>query len=185
MNTTHRLSDDSSDADTLRPRCFAYHGSATMLLWMLPPCLAMLLGPIMCAISLTGRITAIPVVALGNFVLGFITALGAVTAVHFWFRTWKFLDAVRRGIRTDAKGLRIPDWDGSGSDRYAWEDVEALAIIRCGGLIRPPIVLLYVDGSRTQIPAWLEGRYELVQMIIERAGLTEAHSTWWERRYGT
>lgn len=119
------------------------------------------------------------------------TVGGWLVPLFVWFivgiqsagATVKHTVAYRRKIRDgriilDDDAARLP-LSGAGWTRAPWEDVEAVRIVRAGGLLGDGLLRVRTRLHRVTIPGYVLERGAFVEELIRRAQLDDRHSNWW------
>lgn len=119
------------------------------------------------------------------------TVGGWLVPLFVWFivgiqsagATVKHTVAYRRKIRDgriilddDAARLPLP---GPGWTRAPWEDVQAVRVIRAGGLFGDGLIRVKTRLHNVAIPGYVLERHGFVEELIERAQLDDRRSNWW------
>ncbi len=105
--------------------------------------------------------------------------LSAAIAEEMIRRTFAYRRKVREGrIILDDEAARLP-LPGKGWTRAPWEDVQALTVIRAGGLFGAGLIRVRTRLHRVAVPSYVRDPEVLIEEIVRRAGLDEAHRSWW------
>jgi hypothetical protein len=95
---------------------------------------------------------------------------------------WLILTVMRGAFVLFDDRIAVVNWRGRARET-PWSEVSEVRFVKCGGLVRPPIMTMRAGGHSQNIWAWLVDREALVEAIIVTAGLRQSHDSWYATLY--